>query len=37
MIDTPLDPADEGVTIFSTNGTTAAQARKEERRGIHTR
>ena len=37
MIDTPLDPADEGVTIFSTNGTTAAQARKEERRGIHNR
>ena len=37
MIDTPLDPADEGVTIFTTGGAMAAQARKEEHHGIHSR
>lgn len=37
MIDIPLEPADEGVTIYSAGSTAAAHTRKEERRGIHTR
>jgi acetolactate synthase I/II/III large subunit len=35
MIDIPLDPADEGVTIYDTAGRTAAHARKEDRHGVH--
>ncbi len=35
MIDIPLDPADEGVTIFNIGNKTAATARKEEHRGVH--
>ena len=35
MIDIPLDPADEGVTIFDIGNKIAAKARKEEHRGVH--
>jgi acetolactate synthase I/II/III large subunit len=35
MIDTPLDPADEGVAIFNFGGPSGAHGRKEELRGIH--
>ena len=35
MIDIPLDPADEGVTIFDIGNKTTAKARKEEHRGVH--
>lgn len=35
MIDIPLDPADEGVTIFNIGNKITAQARKEEHRGVH--
>jgi acetolactate synthase-1/2/3 large subunit len=37
MLDTPLDPAEEGVTLFTTGSKTAGQARKEEHSGVHTR
>jgi acetolactate synthase-1/2/3 large subunit len=36
MLDTPLDPEEEGVTIYSPGGNPAAYARKEEHRGVHT-
>jgi acetolactate synthase I/II/III large subunit len=35
MIDTPLDPEDEGVAILNFGGTMASHGRKEELRGIH--
>jgi acetolactate synthase-1/2/3 large subunit len=36
MLDTPLDPEEEGVTIYSPGDNPAAYARKEEHRGVHT-
>jgi acetolactate synthase-1/2/3 large subunit len=37
MIDIPLDPADEGVTIFNPVSKTAVHDRKEDLHGVHIR
>ncbi len=36
MLDSPLDPEEAGVTVFTPGGKPLSHARKEEYRGVHT-